>query len=256
MPEVLRADGRRVALSSLLQLVDLEALDGRITTERGRIDLQEGRVVGAQLGDHAGVGALLELLVVPLARIEIVEESPAAEGPPLGELMGLVVESCRLADEWARLAPLVLAPPVPVCEDPALAEVLAGVDGRRALWEIVDDAPVLVVQVVDPLGALLATRVLEVVGRRAMPVLVATPGGLELPPADGSPPESPPIASAGGGDPPDATYDELVESGRRFVRARQLDEARERFERALHLRPDDSIAAQNLRRIAALQEAS
>lgn len=245
MAEVLRGDARVVSLGTLLQVAEAERISGAIRYAPGvEVGLRDGVPVRARFGALSGVDALLEMFLRPLPPFVVdVAEEPAAS--PLGVSVGLVLDACRLQDDWARVAPLVLAPR----DGAALAGDLQalGLDGRRPVWEVVEAAAAARARVIDPLLHGLAEGHLVEAG-------APVPAPPEEAPASAGP-EDPPVAGRVEALTPAADdFGASVELGRRMVREGRFVQARVAFERAVALRPDDRVAHQNLRRIAALAE--
>jgi hypothetical protein len=219
MPEVARGDATVFGLSSLLGLLEAEAFSGRMVYGSGVIAFARGAPVRAELGARSGVPALLELFLEPAGTF-VIERADVAAGPPLGDPTALLLEGCRLQDEWARLAPIAVLPQGPL--PPALQPLVALLDGRP-LVDAVAAAGLARAGGVDPLlAALEAGTLVETLPRR--PTL----------PTD---------------------FDAELDAARRAVREGRLDDARGHFQRALSARPDDRIARQNLRRLDTLQGA-
>lgn len=226
---VLEGDLAHISLSSVLQLAEAESVTGRLTLRETRsIDLLRGVPVAAQLDHITGITAVLDLFTEPGERFSLVLNG-AITGRPLGDTLGLILEGCRIADDWARLANLITRP-VNVSEiavqSPA-ARVLAKLNGRTTIGEATRQAGVARSDVVDDLTALVEARQL-----------------LELttPP----PPERDraPLPS---------DYFTALEVGRTALRAGAYDQAEAAFTHALSLRPGDRVAAQNLRRATDLR---
>ncbi|MCK6504253.1 DUF4388 domain-containing protein, partial [Myxococcota bacterium] len=117
MPELLAGSLKAVGLPSLLQLAESEGLSGRLTLHgAGEVDLREGQPVGARCEGLWARAALMELFLVDADRFSLDGAGSLPAGPPLGEVIELVMEGCRLADEWSRLAacPVARAPQAPV----------------------------------------------------------------------------------------------------------------------------------------------
>lgn len=229
MGEVLRGNLRRIGLPSVLQLGEAEALTGSVELlELGDVKLSKGRPVDASCGTLTGVNALLELFVRSASDFRVVEDAVGTD-EPLGSLVGLIMEGCRLADEWRRLAPLPLATTEPGVVDRAgaAAPVVAVLGDEPTVEAAVQRAGVARALVVDPLQALLEEGALR---ERTRP--------------------PPPRRSR----PPSGDYYTAIDQGRKHLRAGRFAEAEAAFEIALAERPGDRVAAQNLRRVRQVRE--
>lgn len=227
MDELLRCRGDRVRLPSVLQVLEMECLTARV--ELGpdwEVEVEEGALVAARMGALQGVPAAVELQleVVPELRVVGVPAGPPRR--PLSPLPSVLLEGARIQDEWARLGPSALRvhPAAAATLPAALRGLAADTHAGRGL-EVVRRALGLArVQLVDLLLALVES------------------GGAELAPAV---------------EEPQGDYDDWLFEGRRLFRAGQRGAAAAAFRNALRLRPDDAVAAANLRRVAAaLQEAA
>lgn len=241
MPELLRADGRLVRLSTLMQVADLEALNGRLTGSGGaEIDFSRGEVVAARLGALRGVPAVYECFLLPQETL-VLEARDAAPAAPIAPLLTLIIEGSRLVDEWARLTelPLAVRTEVPADLDPEVGRVARRLDGRRRLETLVDLYGVARSRLVDPLLTLIERGVLVWEARAPETPVVA-----QVAPAPAPAPA--PAASPDG-------FDDLMGRARGAVRAGRYDLARPLLEQALALRPQDATVRQNLRRLDQLQ---
>lgn len=243
MREALRGDTCTFSLGTLLQAAESEGITGVIRfAPEVEVGLHAGAPVRARHHGLAGVEALLEMFLRPLPPFVVhVGAEPAA--PPLGVTVGLVLDACRLQDDWARVAPLVLAAR-DATSLPAEVRALP-LDGRQPVWAAVDAAGTSRARVIDPLlGGLEAGHLVE-----AAPPVAA-------PPETATAPVQQPVTSHPSGPTPAhaGDYDLALGLGRRLVREGRFGEARAAFEHALAVRPEDGVARQNLRRLAALSE--
>lgn len=206
---------------SVLQLAEGEAVTGRLVLPVGEVRLHLGQPVAARCGALSGIDGLMELVLAGAPSFVLNTEEVAAS-PPLGHLGALLLEGCRLLDEWRRIEELVLMVDGGATPANGLAPLARHLDGRRTVDEAVRRAGVPRCRAVDPIVEGLDVAILV---ERARPV------------------ES--VVTAD-------DFDAMMEEGRKRVRAGQLVEAEAAFRRALAARPDDRIATQNLRRIAAL----
>lgn len=245
MPEVLAGSLKAVGLPSLLQLAESEGLSGRLSLHgAGEVELREGLPVAARCEGLQARAALLELFLVDADRFSLLATASPPAGAPLGEVIELVMEGCRLADEWSRLAacPVVRGPAAPVAGP--VGRLLAALEpgqpldiGRRA-------AGLARAACVDPLLDLVEQGAL----RLAPPVELPAPAPAELPPPA---PAAVPAEPAG---PAPVDYYTALEQGRDHLRTRDHDAAEAAFQAALAARPDDRVARQNLARARQLRQ--
>jgi len=233
----LRGALEHIRLGSLLQLAEAEMISGRLVLEgRGTVELHRGQPTAARFGSEVeGTSALRELFFADAGEFHV-DLDDVAEAPPLGPVIALVLDGCRLVDEWERLAPLHLAWE-PAWETSAnegierliaaVRDVLERLDGRRTTDAVVVDSGRCRAEVVDPLRLLLDEGFLEQV----------------------DPPEAPSPAAFEGLEALDDRYDSLVAQGRALLRAADLAGSEDAFRAALSLRPDDRVVAQNLRHV-------
>ena len=231
MTEILRGDARAVSLGTLLQVVESENLSGAIRfTPSGEIGVSQGAPVRARYAGVTGVDALLEIFLQPPHSFVLDAGAPEA-GESLGVTVGIVLDACRLQDDWRRVASLVLVPSRPGPLPGVLAPLSRLLDGRRSVWQAVEAAAIPRSKVTDPLGAALADGLLRTA---------------EAPIASVEPPALSEDASD--------EFGVLIEVARRLTREGSFDLARGAFERALAIRPGDRVALQNLKRLSALRE--
>lgn len=220
MAELFRGEVGAVSLTSLLQLIEAEGFTGRLDLGvSGSISFVQGAAVAATCGPYEGKGALLELFVVDPTAF-VFSNSSVAVAPSLGALVALIMAGCRLSDEWTRLrgrGVRAVTPALPA-DHPALAPLWPHFDGRRSLADCVRRANVARTSIIDALLAALEA------------------GHIEL--------GNPTMVVSGTAD-----FDDALTRGREAIKEGRLDEATQWFEEALALRPDDRVAAQNLRRV-------
>ena len=160
MSEVPVLQGRLgpVGLAGVLQLAASEMLTGVLTVPGAEIRLHQGAVVGvkAEVGTTGLVG-LRDAFMGPSGLFRF-DASAVREGAPLGPTTMLIMNACRVADEWARLAPMRLAATASL----DLAEVAEPVrrvigllDGERVVGEARAAAGVSAAEVTDTLLMLL-----------------------------------------------------------------------------------------------------
>ena len=232
MFESLRCDLTRFGLSAVMHLVHTERVTGRLLVDaRGQLagwaDLHEGEVVAASCGASRGLQGFVELFLVPATFATFSARLPRERGlRPVGDGMAMIIEGCRLADEWARIEHLYVtvahAPDADaLASHVGLVPVLAELDGSRTVAVAVARAAVPRAGVVDPLRELLDGGTLSVA-------------------------EGPSAATSENG------YHEALEAGRDRVAAGAFREAAAHFREALVLRPNDPVAQQNLARVSEL----
>lgn len=222
MAELLQADGRQVRVSTLLQIADLEVLTGRLVSSAGlEIGFHQGEIVRARLGALVGVVAAQEGFLIAHERLSLESrEEPAAH--PIAPVLALIVEGCRLADDWGRLSTKVL---VARGETPSdlptdAVRLLRALDGRRPVGAVAERHGLTRSLLVDPLLGLLESGALV---EAVAPVV------------------------------DDDAFDDLLARARSQVRSGGYDQARTTFEAALSLRPGDPTVRQNLRRLDQLR---
>lgn len=249
MPELLSGSLRAVGLPSLLQLAETEGLSGRLALHgAGEVQLRDGLPVAARCEGLEARAALMELFLVDVDRFSLHAVEVLPDGAPLGEVLELVMEGCRLADEWSRLAPCPIttapADPVPGAAGALLAALDAGQPlerGRRA-------AGLARAACVDPILDLVEQGRLRLGAPLPLP---ADPPAPSPAPAPGLPqPQSPPVAPAAA----PLDYFTALERGRAQLRDRDHDGAEASFQAALAARPDDRVARQNLARARQLRQ--
>jgi hypothetical protein len=222
-----------ISLPSILQLVEAECVTGRLVVEGGgQVGFFAGRPVEAQWGEVSGVAALLDVFVREAPSFAL-ESTAVPNSAPLGAVLGLIMEGCRLADEWKRLAfqTFTVGRRDRAMELGGVSAKLAqSLDGSRVFELAVDKAGLARSAAIDPMLALIEEGVVHEVTSPPPPVR-----------------EHGPLAVAG--------FGEAMDRGRDALRAGAYAEAAALFEAALALRPEDRVAAQNLRRVRELQGA-
>lgn len=239
MYEALRCDTRRFELSMVLQMVHTQGLTGRLSIEAdaaplGIADFYGGKVIAASCGPASGTTGFLELFLVPTTRATFATHTPTPTAP-LGSLLAMILEGCRLRDEWAQMGPRTWVPdPERALEAPSsppgLRSVLATLDGLLTLEEAVLRAGVARATVLDALRAMIDAGMLR----------PASPSGAEPLRSTEPSPESRDEA---------LSFLEALAAGRRHYSRGNLDSAAEAFLEATRLRPSDRIARQNLHRL-------
>lgn len=204
-----------VSLSGLLQLAQGEALSGRLVLEdTGSVGFVRGRPVDARCGELQGELALMELFVKQAERFWFDPEATCS-GEPLGDVIALMMDGCRLTDDWVRTRTLGLALGDGVQVPPELASAEADLRAGYAL------------EVVGRRSGVPSTELVDIV------LELVEAGDAQLVPA---------------ADPPlELTYWDALELGRQRFRAGDYAAAVRAFEHAVRSRPEDRIASQNLR---------
>ncbi len=241
MREALRCSTQSIEITLVLQLAQAQRFTGRLSVEGslpfvGTVDLYEGHPTAASCGPAEGAVGVLELFLIPTSRATL-SVHPVREAPPLREMLALILEGCRLRDEWIGLRARALehdpAHPLPEgrADGPGLRALLAALDGSQTLAEAIREAGLVRAEVIDPVRALLAEGILS----------ARDPTG------------SAPASAAGDpvvrGAPSDLRFFEALELGRRHHAHGAIAEAAEAFRAAVRLEPAHPIAEQNLRRL-------
>lgn len=239
--EVLCGDLKQVALANVLQVAQQERISGWVrAVGRGTITLVHGDVVDARCGGSSARDALRELLFADRGRFLVVAGEPEP-APPMAGFVLAVIDGCRLREEWERLGPAVLSPIDGASWRPtgsAVDAVMLGLDGRRTLEAIVEECGLTPPQIVDGILEALEFGLVSICEEARAPA------------RDEARAEA---AECFGAEAPTVDVDECLERGRDALRRRDFAGAEAFFERALALRPDDRIAQQNLRRLAAIR---
>ncbi len=237
MAEILLAGNLdAVSLVSVLQLAESDGLTGTLHAGGGTFTLYDGALVGASYHGLEGFDAAVEALIRAGGPFRIVAE-PVAPATPIAALNSLIVESFRLIDDLHRFGPMVLP-----------EGLLDGLptDGRSTVADLLHAGGLHVTAVIPALGKLQEAGDLR-------PLTVEAPIDLDrLRHRDTS--SSTPAAAPAAPTPVEgSSFDDLLFEARKLTRQRRFDEAIARLQAALDLRPDSRIAAQNLKRIQALQ---
>lgn len=226
--QVLLADPRHIGLATVVQIADLEGLTGWIeVVPHGRILLRDGAIVGATCGRFTGLDAWFELFLREDGD-ELAVARGEHDGPSeaLGSVMQLILEAARRSDEWARVAHGVASPLEPHGQDGARAVQLIGsIDGTRTVAEAAVHAGLP-----NHAAAALVQSLLEG-GRTRLTV-----------PSRPRPQPTPNRVDEG-------QLDAWLLQGREACRQGDLRGALDLLERVVRARPDDRVAAQNLRHV-------
>lgn len=229
MPEILRTSLEGVRFESIVQLAEGEMLTGQILIgDDAWLRFLKGRLVGARAGKLDGQSAFFSIFFRDAGPV-VVDRSEQPDGAELGSVTELIMEALRLVDEWLRLAPMVIQSTGQEL-DGALRGLNSLLDGQRTLAEAVLFAGLSPHAVVDPLLAAFQRRVVK---------SVAPPNAAR--------------AQAARTPPKPEEYFELIDRGRACMKEGRLAEAEVAFRQALMARPDDRVAAQNLRRVSQLR---
>lgn len=232
MVEALRISAEHCDLPVVLQLVAGQLLTGRLVVEsdlaiEATIACVGGRPVDATVGERHGLEAFYEAFLVPQHQFRfLVQEQPDAAPPPLGEVMGLLLEACRRLDEWRTISELLLR-----AEGEAPSEhrpVWERLDGTRRLAPVVEELQLSRTSIVASVrGWLSAGQVVQ----------------LDAPPSS---PPSPPEEGSG------SDVVAALVRGRAQVRSGDARAAVGSFRDALAIDPHHLIARQHLRRLREL----
>ncbi len=217
-------------MSSLLQAIHVEGASAVLSIEGGgQIRIAEGEIVAASTGRIHGYPAILELLSRRSGCFTFTRRQ-VEPAPLLAPMMSVILESARLDDEWRRLADRVV-----VIDDVSALSKVEGcmgslvqwIDGYRTIAELLHLGTGTMAALIEAIKKGLACNGISLrpTTHKLMPVLD---------------PER------------DRSFDELIDLARGRIRAGDLEDAERLFHRALDRRPCDSIARQNLRRVAAL----
>jgi len=250
MPEILLGHLHHVSLASVLQLAEGESFSGWIRIgEKSKMGFSNGNITQASIGDLVGVAAVREQFLIKSARF-VLDKGQPVDGPALGHVMSLVMDGCRIADEWHRLCPMVLdvVEVDGVALQPDVHGVVDGLDGSRCVFEIAMKVGARGSGVVDPLLMLLENGNLAEVadpkhelvddwffqsGDQSVDAPAPTPA-----------PSNRPIPE----------YYDALDTGRVALKIREFATAEAAFLDALLARPEDRIATQNLRRTRQLRD--
>lgn len=236
MPEILSGTLGGISLPSLLQLIEGEALSGRLVLHGvGELIFAEGAPVAARCEGLEGRAAALELFLVTGERFSL-DRQHVPPAPPVAPSLELIMEGCRLADEWARLAPCPVTHRPPRAEG-TLARLLASANDGWPLELARRAAGLSRAECVDPVLASVEDGDLHLGEPLALPSRSDVPE-----------PEPQPRPAGHRLD-----YHEALEQGRVRLKARDFAGAEEAFRAALDARPDDRVARQNLRRLTQLR---
>jgi eukaryotic-like serine/threonine-protein kinase len=151
-------DGPNGSLTELLQKLESERATATVQLQtplgNGQIHVQEGKIVDALVGETFGRPALLAVLGLADTKCAVTPEPASERRPALVESVSdALAEKNRRIDEWKALskrAPSLSSIPAltkrgnEVLSDPRTetrrAKVLALIDGRRTLTEVIDQS--------------------------------------------------------------------------------------------------------------------
>ncbi|MCB9664128.1 MAG: DUF4388 domain-containing protein [Alphaproteobacteria bacterium] len=242
--EVLSAVAPRVTLATVLQVADLEAVSGWIDVGgEGGVALVDGMVVDAWCGPWRAEDALFELFLAGGEVRIVLREAAVPDARPLGATSSLVLEGTRRADEWTRIGGMVLSlsARATMAAVPGRCEAVVDLlDGESPLFEVVAVAGLPRHVAAHGLAPLVSSGTL--VGSGAVvPVPVAAV------------PRAPDTGDEHHEDDVDAPdFFDCLDRGRQALRGGDLAGSLRWFDRAVTLRPEDRVAAQNQRRVARL----
>lgn len=237
---LLQASTEVLSLSTLLYVADTEAITARVfITPRGTLDIVEGEIVGASIGELTGVDALLELFVDQ--GTAVVLRPPAVRGgASLGGTVRLMFEGARRADEWERVRSCPVAWRTGVPEvDPVLTPLLSAVDGVRTGHEVAQVSGLPRHLVGDVLAGWLEEGLIRL-GRPRETVANTADNRTQDAPAAVEPATAVELGDLG--------FFDCIDEGRAAYKRGELDQAIAAFEAALAHRPGDRLASQNLKR--------
>lgn len=242
-------DPGAVSLGTLLQVADLEAITGVLRVgDAGTVSLTAGVPTDATCDAHTGLDAFYELFI-EAPTVDVLSLVGAEARPDnLGRrpLPSLILEGARRADEWARVHTQVLSPTAALAGltlDGGAASLRTRLAEGASVAEACESAGLPRHVVANLVSQWLDQRLVDPVGTRAAPLRTRNNVAVNRPPERAA--QAEPTAQAGG------FYDHL-DTGRRALRDGDLTAARAAFEAATHLRPDDRVARQNLRRVESL----
>ncbi len=227
MSELMRGRLGRIRLPSLIQLAESEAVTGWIGVSSGGIALSEGRIVQASCAAWIGLPALMELFLEDEGPFRV-EAWDAAPGEPLGDMLSMIMEGCRLMDEWERLASA--CPRLHHAETALPAPLQASLlNGENTTAMIAAQCAARRTAIIDPLLRLARERLLTVEA-------VSAPR---------------PSARHHAPGPAQVDYYEAMDHGRGWLLAGDRARAAEAFALALSARPGDRLARMQLARAQA-----
>lgn len=268
--EILRGDLSGFGLIALLQIAEIERINGWIHVSGGSIALAAGTVVGASFGAFSGVDALRELLFGAAGRFSVVRgEVSACEA--IADITSEAMESCRRRDEWSRLSGKTLRRSErgrALAGEGPLGAVLGELDGVRSLAEALQRARATPTQVIDGVVAALARGDLAEVRNVVRQTIIddddeapigATPPRAPEPAVDAAvdaarEAEAKVAAAVAAAVADDPDFDALMARSRDARRVGEFDVAEALIRRALALAPGDRVALQNLKRIQELRD--
>lgn len=268
MPEAFRGELSSVSLSGLLQLVESESLHGRLDFPRGALSLCNGLVSGAEYRALTGTQAVVEALIRARGSFVFTTGVDVPQGA-LGQTLGLVMESCRVMDEFERIGPLHLELADgfdrSAMDNLDLKLFARTLDGTRPTATLIAERDLPLVTTLPWLSMHLESGGLKTAGQTdlaAVDTLLEADAGAAPTENGGSnkaPAEEPttapntPAPAPQRVDTDGRSFDDLIFEARFQARRRDYGSAEQSLLAALELRPGDRIAAQNLSRVRSLR---
>ncbi len=236
---ILSGSLRHVGIGSLLNLITSEQYSGWLTIEdAGTIGFCKGCMTCASTSGATGTRAVLELFLAFEGNF-LFELGDCPHGPSLGPTMALMMEGCRLLDEWNRLSAMVLGTngSLPADENRGLIDDFERLlDGRITVGELAVELAASPLDLIDPLLADLESGIVA---------NVAPP----------NPQRARAAVSEHSRRDTLSTF-ELIDRSRDLIRAGDLMRAEITLRHVLRMEPDNRIAQQNLRHILEMRQST
>ncbi|MED5370878.1 MAG: DUF4388 domain-containing protein [Myxococcota bacterium] len=202
-----------LSLSGLLQMLQGERISGRLALGAGHVDLRTGQVVDAVFDGLSGEAALMEIFVKASGRFSL-DVAHEPQGESLGDVVSLVMDGCRLQDEWSQMKDRGVS----IQDDANIPDWVQSVETElRAGYPLAWIASQRRVASVD-----LAEAVQELIELGEARLVAPTEPPMEL------------------------DYWGALELGRERYREQSWSDAARAFQLALDRKPGDRIATQNL----------
>ena len=230
-----------MSLSTLLHLMDLESLTGWLVIDgEAWIDFYAGHVTAASRGSLRGPCALREILVCGGSSFEVFRGNPRRK-TPMCRVSLIILDALRLREEWLKMEHSVLRLVGDQRWHPTgggIDALMEQLDGKRTLVELVRRTGLSLGTVVEEIREAKTLGLVEVCEPCDVPVRRT---------------RSPISAIHDGVDSAAVDFFELLDRARASIRRRSFVRAEALLRRALHLRPNDRIVQQNLRRVRELK---